>query len=101
MEMSSEDQEDPPLTPEQEELVNKLKASEVERIDEEILSNISGYWKKVASIVGATMIDLENRVEGIPDVYYAKRIIYLVEKGLVESQGNLKRMRFSEVRLVK
>jgi len=48
MSFSSKDQDDPPLTPEQEELVNKLKASEVERIDEALLSNISGYWKKVA-----------------------------------------------------
>ena len=100
MSLSSEEQNDLPLTPEQEELVNKLNVSEVERIDEALLSNISGYWKKVASVVGATMMELENRVEGIPDVYYANRIIYLAEKGLIESQGNLKRMRFSEVRLV-
>lgn len=100
MPLNSEDQNDPPLTPEQEDLVSKLEDSEVERIDEALLSNISDYWKKVASVVGATMMDLKNRVEGIPDVYYANRIILLVEKGLIESQGNLKRMRFSEVRLV-
>jgi hypothetical protein len=90
MSLSSEDQNDSPLTPEQEELVNKLKVSEIERIDEAVLSNISGYWKKVASVVGATMMDLESRVEGILDIYYANRIIYLAEKGLIESQGNLK-----------
>lgn len=101
MSLNDQDQNDPPLTSEQEELVNKLMASEVENIDEALLSNISSYWKKVASVVGATMMDLENRVEGIPDVYYANRIIYLAEKGLIESQGNLRRMRFSEIRLLK
>ena len=97
MSVNSEDQDDPPLTPEQEELVKKLKASDVEGIDEALLLNISSYWKKVASVVAETMMGPENRVEGIPDVYYANRIIYLAGKGLIESQGNLKRMRFSEV----
>ena len=100
MSMNDEDKNDPPLTSEQEDLVKRLKTSEVDKIDKALLSNMSSYWKKVANVVGATMIELENRVEGIPDVFYANRIIYLAERGLIESQGNLRKMRFSEVRLL-
>jgi TPR repeat protein len=35
---------------------------------------------------------------GLPDVYFAQRIIHLVDTGALESQDNLRRMRFSEVR---
>jgi hypothetical protein len=43
-----------------------------------------------------------NRQEAslLPDVYLSQRVRELVESGLLENQGNLARMRFSEVRLV-
>jgi hypothetical protein len=40
----------------------------------------------------------DRRAQGIPDVYYAERVRALVDRGLIESVGNLRRMRFSEVR---
>lgn len=93
------EKDDPPLTPDQEELVSKLTDSDLEKIDNALLGYASKYWRKVASVVGATMNNLENRVSGIPDVFYAQRIILLKENGKLESQGNLKRMRFSEIKL--
>ena len=45
------------------------------------------------------MLSLTDRVEGIPDSYYAQRIQKLVNDGLLVSQGNLSYMRFSEVRI--
>ena len=45
-----------------------------------------------------TMADLPNRVKGIPDVYYSKRVQKLVQHGLLECKGDLSYMRYSEVK---
>ena len=90
---------DPPLTDEQSDLVSKLSEAELCHIDDALLSNISTQWRKVARVVGTTMSEQENRIIGIPDVFYAQRISQLAKKGLIESQGNLQAMRYSEVKL--
>ncbi len=90
---------DPPLTKEQIDLVKKLNETDIKKIDEVLLSNACQYWRKVARVVGTTMTELPERIPGIPDVYYSQRIQHLVEKGKLESQGNLAYMRYSEVRL--
>lgn len=92
---------DPPLTDEQSELVSKLSEADLSIIDGALLSNISSQWRKVARVVGTTMTEQENRIKGIPDVFYAQRISHLAQKGLIESQGNLQAMRYSEVKLPK
>jgi len=45
------------------------------------------------------MLNLPNRVERIPDSYYAQRIQKLVNDVLLVSQGNLSYMRYSELRI--
>ena len=90
---------DPPLTKEQLALVNKLSEIDIKRIDKILLSNACHYWRKVARVVGTTMMELPERIPGIPDIYYAQRIRHLIEEGKLESQGNLDYMRYSEVRL--
>lgn len=92
---------DPPLTPEEEAKVAQLTEREIAAIDEALMSNAKAQWRKVAMLVGLTMGELENRVRGIPDLYYAQRVRKLVEAGRLESAGNLAYMRFSEVRLPK
>ena len=88
----------PPLNTEQQALVDKLSDEQVEEIDRLLLENASHQWRKVARLIGRTMMELEDRVVGIPDIYYADRIKLLVENGKLEAQGNLDYMRFSEVR---
>jgi len=90
---------DPPLTAPQQAAVDQLTESALIAIDEALLSNASDRWRKVAMVVGSTMMHLPDRVPGIPDVFYAQRVRKLVEHGLLESQGNLAYMCFSEVRL--
>ena len=90
---------DPPLTPEQQVKVAQLSEAEIRSIDEALLSNACHQWRKVARVVGTTMIGLTNRIHGIPDVFYSQRVRKLVEDGRLESQGNLAYMRFSEIRL--
>ena len=87
------------LNKEQQELVSRLSSSQLECIDAALLSNCSNQWRKVARVVGSTMTESTNKVEGVPDVFYAQRVVGLVEQGALLSQGNLKRMRFSEVKL--
>ena len=90
---------DPPLNAEQLALVEKLSDEDVREIDGSLRANANKNWRKVAFIVGITMSELPERIYGIPDVYYAGRIKHLVEKGLLESQGDLSYMRYSEVRI--
>jgi len=90
---------DKPLTDEQLKLVAQLKNDDLKAIDKALLSNACGYWRKVARVVGTTMSELPNKIQGLPDVFYAQRILHLVSEGRLLSQGDLNRMRYSEVRL--
>lgn len=91
--------DDEPLTPEEEATVARLSEAELREIDEAIVSNVKSQWRKVAMVVSLTMSSLPSRVPEVPVVFYAMRVKKLVEDGVLESQGNLARMRFSEVRL--
>jgi hypothetical protein len=97
--IAENDVPDPPLTEEQTALVNQLSEIEIKRIDKALLSNACQYWRKVARVVGTTMMEMQDRSSGIPDTYYSQRVRHLVEEGKLESQGNLAYMRYSEVRL--
>jgi ubiquinone biosynthesis protein UbiJ len=90
---------DPDLSPKEQELVGRLSQAEVMRVDQELLTNCTHQWRKVAMVVGTTMGSLESRTIGIPAIYYAQRVAKLVREGRLESQGDLQRMRYSEVRL--
>jgi hypothetical protein len=70
-----------------------------EVIDAAILASVEAHWLKVARIV----VDASRRL-GAPDddprfEEIAERIVALVQRGELESQGNLSRWRYSEVRL--
>ncbi len=88
-----------PLTPEEQAEAEQLTEAEIEAIDRALLLNITYQWRKVAMVVGMTMMNYPNRVPNIPDIFYASRICKLAESGHLESQGDLRYMRFSEVRL--
>jgi hypothetical protein len=96
--MSHDIQPDGPLTPEQEALARALSAEFIEKIDATLLSQVLVQWRKVAMVVGMAMSALENRRTGIPDIYYAQRVRFLVERGELEARGDPSRMRYSEVR---
>jgi len=90
---------DPELTDEQELLVSKLTDEQIAEIDSALLSAAGEQWKKVAMVVATVMLKHPNGIQRIPDVFYSKRITLLVEQGKLVSQGNLRRMRFSEIKL--
>lgn len=92
---------DPPLDVEQSLRVSRLTQDDLWDIDRELLHQSARSWRKVARIVASTMDKLSSRVPDVPDVYYAQRVRHLVEVGKLESQGDLLRMRHSEVRLAR
>lgn len=90
---------DGPMSEAQVAIVSKLTVSELEKIDKEILKNSSHQWRKVARVVGQTLLKLQTEFPGVPDVFYSARIEFLVKSGALQSQGNLKKMRYSEIKL--
>lgn len=87
------------MTPDQWRIVRRLSRVRISRIDSALLRQASLQWRKVARVVGAAMLGRTQQERGVPDIYYAKRVRALVRKGLLESQGKLRAMRYSEVRL--
>jgi hypothetical protein len=85
-------------TPAQMAIIRMLTPDQVGRIDATLLANAAPQWRKVARVVGASLIHLKAEHPGLPDVYYSFRITELVNTGRLQSQGDLRRMRFSEVR---
>ena len=86
----------PPLSPEELNAFTKLSPKKVVAIDQAILSCCVSHWRKVA---GRALEKLGEEYPQFSDVLYSERIRVLVDKGSLESQGNLSYMRFSEVKL--
>ncbi|MFM0555228.1 DUF3658 domain-containing protein [Paraburkholderia sediminicola] len=93
--------DNPSLTAAQEEAVSRLTAVDLRAIDAAILANVVDDWRKVARVAGTAMnVYADQKLyPGLGDVFYAQRIKLMVEKGLLESVGNLNRMGYSEIRL--
>ena len=97
----SDDQEpDGPLSAGQQARVEALSQCQVAAADDALMSAAAPHWQKVARLVAEVMTsNWPNKPSGIADVYYAQRVDRLVQKGILEARGDLRRMRFSEVRL--
>jgi hypothetical protein len=98
--MVEENEEASPLTEEERKLADALSKDELDEIDSMLLSQASPEWRKVARVVGFSMMDFGDKYYELPDTFFLERVIALVEEQKLESQGNLRKMRFSEVRLV-
>jgi len=89
--------QDLPLTTEQLARVAQLSCEEVEAIDSALSSNCNASWRKVSYVVGLALHQLP--FSGIPDAFFASRVMEHVALGNLEGRGDLKRMRYSEVRV--
>jgi hypothetical protein len=91
---------DPDLTPEERALVDCLSESQLAAIDAALLSHARDRPRKVAMLVGLAMTyGTPGRIEGVPDIFYAQRVVALVAAGKLDAFGNLAYMCFSEVSL--
>jgi Protein of unknown function len=62
-----------------------------EEIDEALLANVIHRWRKVARVVGSAMSQLGDKRRGRDDLYFAQRVSSLVQRGLIEAEGDLNR----------
>ena len=70
------------------------------KIDEMIIATAKPHWQKVPMIIAKLMRKPEFSLFENPDKIIAERIYYLVKTEKLESQGNIKNWRRSEVRLL-
>jgi len=68
-------------------------------VDKLIFAALKENWRKVAMIVGNVFQACKTRSIPLSDEAIAARIQELAENGQIESQGNLTKWRYSEVRL--
>ncbi|WP_139178579.1 DUF3658 domain-containing protein [Lysobacter sp. yr284] len=61
--------------------------------------SVGHHWRKVAWVVGSVTGSVPDQVAGIPDSFFAKRVAEMVALDRLEAQGDLSRIRYSEVRL--
>lgn len=66
-----------------------------------VLSEIPGHWRKVAFVVARVVSAMGDRSADGDEEYetVARRIELLVREGRLLAQGDVKNLRFSEVRL--
>ncbi len=90
-----------PFSEEHQNQINKLTENDIIKIDEMLITQTAKQWRKVARVVGWSMMELKGKVPPVIDIYYAMRVIELKKAGIFESQGDLTKIRFSEIRLAK
>ena len=98
--MSEDEIEEYVLTDEDKEIVSALGESDINKIDEWLLLSTTNKWKKVAMVV-AQAIELSDQAGvllDVPDTFFGMRVEKLVQDGHLISQGNLKKMRSSEIK---
>lgn len=95
----NEDPPDLPLTHYDQKRYDALSVNELMEIDSALLAKCRNYFRKVAMVVGSTMMSPSFRERDPSDTCYAMRVKELVSQGQLESDGNLNYMRYSEVRL--
>ncbi len=87
------------MNDEEQAVANRLTPSEVERIDEALLSDCVSSFRKVARVIATALEQMPEQLDKVSVGYFAQRVIAMVDAGKLESQGNLEHIRFSEVRL--
>ena len=79
-------------------IVDRLTPSQIRAIDAAILQDIPATWCKVAMVLAKQLKARPGLPTDVPLEFYWQRLSRLVERGDLESQGDLRRARFSEVR---
>lgn len=90
--------EDGPMSDEQSARVAALTDDDISQIDTSILKHCTHQYRKLVLVIGKAMDDSDESLRDVPDLFYAERIKEIVREGKLESQGDLNKMRFSEVR---
>jgi hypothetical protein len=95
MNLEPEDQ----LSSDQEVRADSLTAQELSRIDAALMSHARPQWRKLAMIVALAMADCGGQITNVPDAFYSRRAAQLVSEGKLLASGDLRRMRYCEIKL--
>lgn len=87
-----------PLDEEERAIVAALTPDQVKAIDAALLEDVSARWTKVAKVLGKQLKAKPGNPVDVPLEYYWQRPRHFVDAGELESQGDVRRARFSEVR---
>lgn len=78
--------------------VEALTSADISAIDGALLDATSLDWSKVAMVLARQSKARPGIPEDVPLEFYWTRLCNMVARGELESRGNLRRARFSEVR---
>jgi hypothetical protein len=87
-----------PLDGEERAIIAALTPDQVKAIDAALLGDVSARWTKVAMVLGKQLKARPGIPADVPLEYYWERLRHFVDANELESQGDLRRARFSEVR---
>ena len=87
-----------PLDAEETATVEALTPEDISAIDDALLDATSPNWSKVAMVLAKQMKARPGVPDDVPLEFYWSRLCDMIARGQLESQGNLRRARFSEVR---
>jgi len=92
-----------PFTDEEKSIIAGCSDKIVTNIDKEIFKQITKNWQKTAMIVGGAFLSLNEKYPNIiiPMGCYITRLKQYELDGIIEVNGDLSKIRFSEVRRVK
>ena len=79
-------------------IVNALTPEDIAAIDGALLGATSSGWSKVAIVLARQLKARPGLPDDVPLEFYWTRLCNMVARGDLESHGNLRRARFSEVR---
>ncbi len=87
-----------PLDAEETAIVEALTPEDISAIDDALLDATSPNWSKVAMVLAKQLKAHPGLPDDVPLEFYWSRLCDMIARGQLESQGNLRRARFSEVR---
>lgn len=89
------------LTDEDKKRLETLSCEELALIDKWLLKHATYQWQKTAMVVVDAIgeSDRAEKLEDVSDVIFGLRVEHLVSQGALLAQGNVRRMRFSEIKL--
>ena len=87
------------MSPEAQQAVADLQASDLEQIDQAILAALDGSWKKAGLIATGVMLAAPDEYEELPEGFYIQRIAALAQAGRIALQGSLDTPKTCDIRL--
>lgn len=81
------------------EQMRRATPAEGAAMDALILEKCSSRWSKAAMIVGSLLSKFDETLPHLPYIYMPIRMLELEKRGLIEIQGDVLKIRSSEIRL--